>query len=258
LTAEEVAAVKRKLDSIQEKIDRKAGGQPSNDDSMRIWNLPNYDDLFVNIMQRDERLIQILQGFFGTDFHCGSFTSNTLLPGTPCGNVHVDHPYRWNYRIKDGETYTGPPLEIVEIQTIIMLDDFTAENGATWIVPGSQTKKCYPPEAKSFFQQGKQMIGKAGSIFIATGTIWHCSGENKTEQSRACLLGQYLPRSVRPMERWKDIANKMYLEAHKRRKKNPLLWQLVEPHPSPEEDVSAYFKVPFSTDSSGKKNKKST
>jgi len=245
LTSEEVESVTRKLQSIQEKIDRKVGEPPSNDDSIRVWNLPHYDDLFVKLMQRDHRLIQILQGFFGSEFHCGSWTSNTLLPGTPCGNVHVDHPYRWNYRIKEGEKYTGPPLTIAEIQTIIMLDDFTAENGATWVVPGSQAKQEYPPETRLFFKQGKQMIGKAGSIFIAAGTIWHCSGENKTKENRACLLGQFLPRSVRPMEKWKDIANKMYTEAQKKRKKNPLLWQLVEPHPDPQEDVSAYFKVPY-------------
>ena len=45
-----------------------------------------------------------------------------------------------------------------------------------------------------------QTTGKAGSVMLMTGMLWHGAGPNKTKIPRVGILGQYLPKFIKPME----------------------------------------------------------
>ena len=95
-------------------------------------------------------------------------------------------------RIRGGETAQaihrdrwawGRHLAHVEPQfnTIWAITDFTAENGATQVVPGS-TK--WPDETEIKPEQITQAEMKAGSVLIYSGSVFHGGGENRTEADR--------------------------------------------------------------------------
>ena len=84
-------------------------------------------------------------------------------------------------------------------QSTIMVDDFTLENGATMVGPGTQLRGYFPKE-KEFWPIMKQATGKAGSVILTTGLLWHGAGANNSKKPRIGILGQYLPKFVKPME----------------------------------------------------------
>ncbi len=69
---------------------------------------------------------------------------------------------------------------------LIMLDDFTEENGATWLMPGSHLFPVKQTEAE-FNSKAVQAIGKAGDILFWNSNLWHKAGENKTGLPRRAI-----------------------------------------------------------------------
>ena len=56
------------------------------------------------------------------------------------------------------------------------------------------------PKEEEFWPIMKQTTGEAGSVMLMTGLLWHGAGDNKTNKPRVGILGQYLPKFVKPME----------------------------------------------------------
>jgi ectoine hydroxylase-related dioxygenase (phytanoyl-CoA dioxygenase family) len=108
---------------------------------------------------------------------------------------------------------TALPLSIEpQFNTMWALTDFTAANGATRVVPGSQT---WPWEKKATPDQVVQAEMSAGSVLLYSGTVLHSGGKNQSDVSRLglnityCLAwlrqeeNQYLscpPRIARTLE----------------------------------------------------------
>jgi len=70
-----------------------------------------------------------------------------------------------------------------------MLDDFTPDNGATYLLTGSH-KGGDKPDERYFYSHADRALGPAGSILIFNSNLWHSGGDNKTNRPR---------RSVTPM-----------------------------------------------------------
>ena len=80
-----------------------------------------------------------------------------------------------------------------ELSTIWALHDFTAECGATRVVPGSNR---WPPYRKPKDEESYQAVMPAGSCIIYTGKTYHSSAANSTEDPRWGLNVDYLPAIV--------------------------------------------------------------
>ncbi len=66
---------------------------------------------------------------------------------------------------------------------LIMLDDFTEENGATWLMPGSHLLSDKPTD-EEFNKTAKQITGKAGDVVLWNSNLWHRAGINHTTNPR--------------------------------------------------------------------------
>ena len=53
---------------------------------------------------------------------------------------------------------------------------------------------------EEFWPIMKQPTGEGGSVMLMTGLLWHGAGDNRTNKPRVGILGQYLPKFVKPME----------------------------------------------------------
>jgi ectoine hydroxylase-related dioxygenase (phytanoyl-CoA dioxygenase family) len=117
-------------------------------------------------------------------------SAHLVSPGAGPMAPHVDWPY-W------GMKPPFPITPVLTVQVIWMLEDFTLENGATRVVPGSQKSARWPDGA--FKSEAVTAVGEAGSAIIAHGLIWHDTGPNISNTLRLSLLLNYGPFWVRPM-----------------------------------------------------------
>jgi ectoine hydroxylase-related dioxygenase (phytanoyl-CoA dioxygenase family) len=97
-----------------------------------------------------------------------------LRPGQGTQVIHRD---RWAW---------GTHLAHVEPQlnTIWALSDFTQENGATRVVPGSTN---WPDDRSAADAEITQAEMKAGSVLVYTGSVFHGGGENRSTADRIGL-----------------------------------------------------------------------
>ena len=72
------------------------------------------------------------------------------------------------------------------MNVLIMLDDFTPDNGPTLILPYSHLIEDKPSD-EYFKENSIQVLGKKGDILLFNSNIWHCSSENKTNEDRMAI-----------------------------------------------------------------------
>lgn len=72
------------------------------------------------------------------------------------------------------------------LNMLVMLDDFTLENGATFLLAGSHLMEFCPDETH-FSANAERGRGDAGSILLFDSRLWHATGDNLTDKSRRAL-----------------------------------------------------------------------
>ncbi len=112
-----------------------------------------------------------------------------LLPGETEQQLHFD----------DGFYSIPRPRPSVSISTIWAVDDFTAENGATEVIPGSHRwGQGELPEADD--ARVVPVVMPAGSVVVFHGTLWHRGGANHSDVARCALSPQYCQPWARQQE----------------------------------------------------------
>lgn len=89
---------------------------------------------------------------------------------------------------RDIRSYSGDmPLLL---NTLVMLDDFTTDNGATYMLTGSH-KRAEKPDDAAFYAAAERSIGPAGSILVFNSNVWHAGGNNTTDKARRSVTPMY-------------------------------------------------------------------
>jgi hypothetical protein len=122
----------------------------------------------------------------GGRFKLSSLLARTLRPGASTQPLHVDFKTD-----QDGWPMLG---------FILMVDDFTTNNGATRFVPGSHKWSTVPEEVmKDPSDDHEQQVlacGPAGSAIIYNGSAWHSHTPNHSGAQRRSIQGAYIPRDA--------------------------------------------------------------
>src|SRR5579871_4333219 len=94
-------------------------------------------------------------------------------PGEPAQAIHRD---QWAF-----DFFPFPKDYEVQFNTIWALTDFTAENGATRVVPGSNHF-----EDKLRFKEADTIAAemRRGSVLVYNGSVYHGGGANRSEATR--------------------------------------------------------------------------
>jgi len=74
----------------------------------------------------------------------------------------------------------------IMLNGLVLLDDFTIENGATMLLPYSHKIEEKPTDF-SFIADCIRAVGKKGDILLFNSNIWHCSAPNKTNERRRAI-----------------------------------------------------------------------
>jgi ectoine hydroxylase-related dioxygenase (phytanoyl-CoA dioxygenase family) len=99
----------------------------------------------------------------------------------------------------DGMYPVPRPRAALSAATIWAINDFTADNGATVVIPGSHRwdDDRQPTDA----DEHVSIVMPAGSVVFFVGTLWHGGGANNTgDQSRLGVTAQYCQPWLRPQE----------------------------------------------------------
>jgi ectoine hydroxylase-related dioxygenase (phytanoyl-CoA dioxygenase family) len=104
----------------------------------------------------------------------------TIMPGQGAQPLHRDR-FVWG-----GDDSGGVIPEGIEPQCngIWAIEDFTEENGATHVVPGSHK---WPFSRQARREESVQAVMKAGSVLLYNGTVIHSGGENRSTAPRKAL-----------------------------------------------------------------------
>jgi ectoine hydroxylase-related dioxygenase (phytanoyl-CoA dioxygenase family) len=137
------------------------------------------NEIFIEFLQElvDLKIINwIEENYFKEKCILNSFTALSNIPG----ENQVFH--KKIHRDIRGFSSDIPLM----LNMLIMLDDFTVENGATLVLPGSHLKESAPTDEE--FNLGSIAItGCAGDIIIWNSNLFHASGINTTQQVRRAL-----------------------------------------------------------------------
>ncbi len=165
----------------------------------RVWNLPAKGGAFRDICA-DERLLALMRPILGVDLMLSSFAANVLHPGAQAQEPHVDYPY-WDLHARERWPRTLNSTYYLAVEAVMPLDEFTVENGATAILPGSQKLACWPDPAR-FAQRSIRATMRPGALLLFPALLWHAGQTNRSKASRAALLGSYTIKSIKPIEDW--------------------------------------------------------
>ncbi len=123
---------------------------------------------------------------------------NYLLSAALAINVHPgETPQPFHIDDGAGGLPIAKPRPAFGVSTIWALDDFTADNGATEVVPGSHR---WPAERVPREDEIVKVVMPAGSVVVFLGTLLHRGGANRSHAPRLGVTPQYCMPGLRQIE----------------------------------------------------------
>ena len=158
--------------------------------NQRIWCLFNRHECFLRLAENPPALT-VIRGVLGQDALLSNLSANMTGPG---GRAMVPH---W-----DQDWAARPWPHPLVAHVIWMLDDFTEDNGATLVAPGSHLSEHAPGP--------RDMVpatGAAGTALIVDGRTWHGTGPNRSAaEHRTGILAYYCRSYIRQQENmWRSL-----------------------------------------------------
>jgi hypothetical protein len=123
---------------------------------------------------------RFLSSFVGRFFGDAPYILHAFNPVTvaPHSRIYVHRIHR------DAGTWAGSFRLLLNM--LVMVDEFTLDNGATYMLPGSHHVAARPPDPL-FWDHAERLVGPAGSIVLFDSNVWHAAGVNVSERRRAAL-----------------------------------------------------------------------
>lgn len=99
------------------------------------------------------------------------------------------------------------------LNALVMLDDFTVDNGATWLLSRSQAITEQPDDER-FYAQASRATGKRGSLLLFDSRLWHAGGHNVTDTPRRALTLTFTSPFFKPQLDYPRLLGYENLERH--------------------------------------------
>jgi ectoine hydroxylase-related dioxygenase (phytanoyl-CoA dioxygenase family) len=146
----------------------------------RLANLVNKGEVFERIIVMPE-ILECMAHVLGPRFKLSSLNARSANPNTACRQpLHAD-----SAAVADQRGYWV-------CNSVWMLDDFTTENGAIRMIPGSHAWRRLPPPETYAMQPGEELVtGSAGTMVIMNAHMWHGATDNKTDRPRRAVHAFY-------------------------------------------------------------------
>jgi ectoine hydroxylase-related dioxygenase (phytanoyl-CoA dioxygenase family) len=187
LSDQEVFEINVTLEKLMSDEGDKAGSElldspyirhPKESGADRLADLVNKGEVF-DIFYNHPKVLAAIRHVLGSEIKLSSLNYRAAKPGTGLQKLHVD----WHESVG--------PKDFKVCNSIWLLDDFTKENGATRIVPGTHLKGELPQEVLSDPEAPHPdevlIEAPAGTVFIFNSHAWHGGTTNKTSKHRRAI-----------------------------------------------------------------------
>ncbi|EFW16937.1 hypothetical protein D8B26_003747 [Coccidioides posadasii str. Silveira] len=184
---------KEEAEAAKAEIDRLSGSAPMiGRNSFEGFNTNRIYSLLNKTREFDKfailpRVLALNDFFLDPGYNITSFHTIQINPGEKNQDMHHD----------DAFCHVPRPRLPLGAAIIIAFDDFTAENGATGVIPGSHT---WGADRRGKYEETVPMVCPAGSVVYFIGTTWHCGGANNSSKPRKSATVQYCQPYIRPIE----------------------------------------------------------
>ena len=186
LDDELVDALRARFDELVEAEGEDAGKEVHQEEGThRLSNLIDKDPMF-EICISHPKVLAAMHHVLGDSFKLSSLNGRAALPGKGLQGLHAD----WKGGVEKGDYYV--------CNSVWLLSDFTEENGATRVVPGSHNSGHHPRDVleDQMAPHPDQVIltGRRGTVVIFNAHTWHGGTLNQTDEPRYGLHGYYTRR----------------------------------------------------------------
>jgi len=198
-----LAEVRQRIDEIFAEEGERAGSEFKQEaHARRLANLVDKGEVFERVIL-NPHVLECMEHVLGPEWKLSSLNVRVADPHSDCGQPwHAD-----SGAIADERGYWV-------CNSVWMLDDFTPENGATRMLPGSHRWRKLPPKESYESLDGEQLVlGQAGTVVVMNAHMWHGATGNRTAGPRRAMH-VYYARADKPQQQYQK---RLLSEATQRR-----------------------------------------
>jgi ectoine hydroxylase-related dioxygenase (phytanoyl-CoA dioxygenase family) len=176
-----LAALRRRIDDLFEAEGANAGSEFKQEPgARRLANLVNKGEIFEHVIVTP-LVLECVAQVLGPRFKLSSLNARSTNPHSDADQpLHAD-----SGAVADDLGYSV-------CNSVWLLDDFTPENGATRMVPGSHRWRKLPEPAFYAPHPAQQLVlGKAGDVVVMNAHMWHGGTANHTAAPRRAMHVYY-------------------------------------------------------------------
>jgi ectoine hydroxylase-related dioxygenase (phytanoyl-CoA dioxygenase family) len=156
--------------------------------SQRVYSLAAKGTVFQKLAEHP-RIVALLDRVLLPNCLLSTLQSIRLHPGENAQEWHTDDAF---YLVPRPRTST------LGVSVIWAIEDFTEQNGATQVIPGSHRWGDEHPDQRA--HEVVSAVMPAGSAILFDGATWHRGGENRSAGTRLAISPQYCQPFLRPQE----------------------------------------------------------
>ncbi|OCT13889.1 phytanoyl-CoA dioxygenase [Paenibacillus pectinilyticus] len=182
----QLEVIRAKYEELMTKEGMNAGKEVHQEEgTRRLSDLVNKGECFDGIYTHPKLLAAVYHVLM-REFKLSSLNARDAIPGAGLQALHAD----W------GSREASEPFHVCN--SIWLIDDFTRENGATRVVPGSHKLSGNPQQhgidPREPHPQEVLLLAPAGSVGIFNSHVWHGGTLNRTTQTRRALHAYFTAR----------------------------------------------------------------
>jgi ectoine hydroxylase-related dioxygenase (phytanoyl-CoA dioxygenase family) len=175
-----------------ERLERLYDVQPAHNSfegerTVRIYNLLALGELYERIPVH-ANVLPVVERVLDPGCLISSLSSISICPAERAQPIHAD----------DQLIPLAKPHAPTVCNTMWALTDFTEENGATRVVPGSHLSDHSPDYGREYDSIPAEM--PKGSVLVWHGSLWHGGGANRTDDRRIGIAMNYCAGFIRQQE----------------------------------------------------------
>lgn len=154
--------------------------------TVRIYNLLAHGEPFTRVPVHPS-VLPVIEGVLDEGCLISSLSSIAIDPGETAQPIHAD----------DMVIPLEKPHAPIVCNSMWALTDFTEENGATRLIPGSH--RLPNPDYGGDYASVPGEMAK-GSVLVWDGALWHGGGANRTDRRRMGVAMNYCAGFIRQQE----------------------------------------------------------
>ncbi len=208
-------AAQRRVDELYEQEGGAAGSEfKLEPQSKRLANVVNKGEIFLRVINTPA-VLECMAHVLGPRFKLSSLNVRSADPHSDWVQpLHID-----GGGLPDENGY-------YVCNSVWILDDFTIDNGATRLIPGSHRWNQKPAEVLADLTaphpQEILITGSAGTVVVMNSHLWHGGTANRTAKARRAIHAYYT-RSDKPQQ----LYQKKYLDPALQASLSPQLRNLL-------------------------------